>query len=63
MSFLTKKGMLAYNFMAGDYNYKKRWSDLSLTTENYEFFNHHTMHGRVLKILVALIRIWRAKRT
>jgi len=47
MEKLHAEGLLAYNFMAGDYDYKRRWADDGLQTTNYHFLIGNSTIGRL----------------
>lgn len=46
MGKLREEGIQAYNFMAGDYDYKRRWANDWLQTENYHLLIGCSLLGR-----------------
>lgn len=48
MEKLRQEGVHAYNFMAGDYDYKRRWADVALQTKNYHFLIGNSALGKLV---------------
>ena len=49
---LASTGSKAYNFMGGDYEYKKRWSDEQLLTINRCYIAPSTLLGRLFHVVL-----------
>ena len=59
---LQKEGIAAYNFMAGEYEYKRRWGDPELKTTNSDYLSANSFIGRLALIGARLLTAMRTLR-
>lgn len=58
---LSEEGFAAHNFMAGDYDYKRKWSTKELTIENENYiYSKHVLARCMLAPIIKLI-LWLKK--